>query len=392
MSKIKPIAFYLPQFHAIPENDKAYGKGFTEWTNTKKCKPLFEGHYQPRTPLNSNYYNLLDEGVMEKQAALAKEYGVYGFCYYHYWFKNGKKLLEKPLEKMLQNKKIDIPFCLCWANENWTKRWDGGNNEIIAVQDYDDMDGLDKHIDYLCEFFFDERYIKIDGRPLFLIYKPELIPNLKKTVSHIRKRVVSKGFPGIVLACQHPGFYFEGINLDLFDNYVQFQPAFVQKTIAYENLTVKEKWKMNIKCILTKLGLREMGRKIRRFNDKINGTKNIASVKLKQERRSFTGDFEKILSYEVKDKRLIAGAFTDWDNSPRNKNGICYIGSNPSIFGEYMSRLVKKIKKEYSSEFLFINAWNEWAEGAFLEPDEKYGYGYLEALKKVIENSDKFSN
>ena len=392
MSKIKPIAFYLPQFHTIPENDKAYGTGFTEWTNTKKCKPLFEGHYQPRIPLNSNYYNLLDEGVMEKQAALAKEYGVYGFCYYHYWFKNGKKLLEKPLESMLQNKKVDIPFCLCWANENWTKRWDGGNNEIIAVQDYDDMDGLDTHIDYLCEFFYDERYIKIDGKPLFLIYKPELIPNLKKTISHIRNRVVSKGFPGIVLACQHPEFYFEGINLEVFDNYVQFQPIFVQKAIAYENATLKEKWKLNLKCILAKLGLREVGKKIQRLGIQAVGKKDRVSIKIKQERRSFTDDFEKILSYEVKDKRLIAGAFTDWDNSPRNKNGICYIGSNPSIFGEYMSRLVKKIKKEYSSDFLFINAWNEWAEGAFLEPDEKYGYGYLEALKKVIESSDEFNN
>lgn len=148
----KIIALYLPQFHTIPENDKWWGNGFTEWTNTRKAKPLFKGHYQPKTPLNENYYDLSDVTVMEKQAELAKKYGVYGFCYYHYWFKNGKKLLEKPIENMLSDKKVKIPFCLCWANENWSRNWNGGNREILMEQDYGNKKDWDKHFEYLLNF------------------------------------------------------------------------------------------------------------------------------------------------------------------------------------------------------------------------------------------------
>ena len=169
-NKIKTIAFYLPQYHAIPENDKFWGKGFTEWINTKKATPLFEGHYQPKVPLNENYYNLLDDNVKIWQADLAKKYGVFGFCYYHYWFKDGKKLLEKPLEQMLKNKDVNIPFCMSWANENWSKRWDGGNQEIIAEQDYGTEDDWKKHLLYMVQFFKDERYITLNGDPVFLIY------------------------------------------------------------------------------------------------------------------------------------------------------------------------------------------------------------------------------
>ena len=145
-NKIKVIAYYLPQYHSIPENDAAWGKGFTEWVNTKKAKPQFEGHYQPKTPLNDNYYDLSDVNVMVKQAAMAKKYGIYGFCYYHYWFKNGKKLLEKPVEQMLKTSKVDIPFCMSWANENWSKRWDGGKEELIVEQDYGEEEDWRKHL------------------------------------------------------------------------------------------------------------------------------------------------------------------------------------------------------------------------------------------------------
>lgn len=379
--KVKTIAFYLPQFHTIPENDEAYGKGFTEWVNTKKAKPLFDGHYQPRTPLNENYYCLLDEGVMEKQIKLAKENGVYGFCYYHYWFKNGKKLLEKPIEKMLQDPSLDMPFCLCWANENWSKRWDGGDNGIIVSQDYGDEEDLKRHVDYLCEFFKDSRYIKKDGKPILLIYKLDLIPNLEKTLSIIRKRVKKNGFPGVEIIGQYPKFYLEKNNLQLLDGYVQFQPRFIQEQLMADS----HSGIVNaIKRIMIKLGLRMVGRKIRKIF--VKSYRDDYEKKL--EIRDYDADWNQILNYKVKDPTLYAGAFVDWDNTPRNVNGLVYTAASPEKFEKYMKLLLEKVKKEYKTEYIFINAWNEWAEGAYLEPDEKYGYAYLHALKRVMESQN----
>ncbi len=374
---MRPIAFYLPQFHPIPENDEAYGKGFTEWTNTRKAVPLFEGHRQPRTPLGENYYSLLDKDVMIRQAALAKEYGVYGFCYYHYWFSGGHKLLEKPVEMMLDCPEIDIPFCLCWANENWTKRWDGGNKDVIVAQDYGDMDDLDRHIDYLCDFFRDPRYIRIDDKPLLLIYKADIIPNLKKILDRIRSRVADNDFKGIVLASQYPKYFFEGVRLKYFDHYIQFQPRFAQELEERAGHSALYNTAMKI---MISLGMREFGKKLRA---KALGTDSFGE-NAELIHRSYSEDWERILSYEVRDKRLMAGAFVDWDNTPRNKKGLVYDGTTPVLFGEYMKRLSDKIDREYNSDFVFINAWNEWAEGAYLEPDTVYGYEYLEKLKESI--------
>lgn len=371
--KSKVIAFYLPQFHSIPENDKAHGKGFTEWTNTKKANPLFEGHRQPRTPMNENYYNLLDEGVMAQQIKLAKEYGVYGFCYYHYWFKNGKKLLEKPLENMLKDKSLDMPFCLCWANENWTRRWDGGNNEIIVEQDYGDLADLKNHVDYLCEFFRDERYIKIEGKPLLLIYKPELIPNLKLVVKTIREQAKINGFSDINISIQFPRYYIDGANLGLFDNYIQFQPKFIQDAQDADS-------KNPLRRFIKKLMITVDPDKTLMGKLKKSGGNTAPSLK----HRSYDSDWSSIISYKVKDKRLIAGAFVDWDNTARNKNGLVYDGADPQKFGKYMKALVKKVEAEYSTPYIFINAWNEWAEGTYLEPDSDYEYGYLEALSEAL--------
>lgn len=378
---IKTICFYLPQFHTIPENDEAYGKGFTEWTNVKKAAPLFVGHNQPRIPLKENYYCLLDDGVMEKQAKLAKEYGIYGFCYYHYWFKDGKKVLEKPLEMMLKNSNINIPFCICWANENWTKRWDGGNNEIILKQDYGDIYDLINHVDYLCEFFRDERYIYVDGVPLLIIYKPELIPQLKNYIKCIRKRVVENGLKGIKIAVQYPKYFLDNGKLDLFDYYIEFEPQFIE---SYQTNKMQNCIKKFIKSMLLNLNLVDLVRIIEEKNalqyNKLNHVKKL-------NHQDYDKSWEAIINHEVRDKRQIAGAFIDWDNTPRNKNGKVYDGATPEKFENYMIKLLKKIRREYNSDFLFVNAWNEWAEGAYFEPDEKNGFAYLQAMKKALKET-----
>ena len=372
--KSRVIAFYLPQFHSIPENDEAYGKGFTEWTNTKKAKPLFIGHRQPRTPLGGNYYNLLENGVMADQIKMAKKYGVYGFCYYHYWFKNGKKLLEQPIENMLADKSLDMPFCICWANENWTKRWDGGNNEVIVEQNYGDLQDLKNHVDYLCRFFKDKRYIRINGMPLLIIYKPELIPNLRKVIRTIREQAQINGIPKLNISVQFPRYFVDGANLDIFDNYIQFQPKFVQDD---EDAKAKSALRRKAKKLLLTV---DPNRKILGLLQKIHHVNAVPSLK----HRSYDDDWKKILSYEVKDERLIAGAFVDWDNTARNKNGLVYDGVTAEKFRNYMKMLVKKVNREYKMPYIFINAWNEWAEGTYLEPDEDNGYAYLEALNEAL--------
>ena len=381
-NQINTIAFYLPQFHAIPENDEAYGKGFTEWTNTKKARPLYEGHYQPRIPYNENYYCLLDADVMKKQAAMAKQYGIYGFCYYHYWFKDGKKLLEKPVEMMLKDPGIDIPFCLSWANENWSKRWDGGNNEIIALQEYGSEKEWDEHLQYLVPFFNDERYIKINGKPVFLIYKPELMDDYKKWVAFMRKEIKKYGFPGIVIMVQYPHYYLNGYPRNIFDYYIQFEPGYTRELEALKN---KNAMKFMIKKIFNQIGLQNLVHKIEKKSSMRYQSRHEAQLDI----REYEKDWEDILSRSVTDNKMIPGCFVDWDNTPRNVKGVTYRGAHPEKFGKYFSRLIKKSKKEYKKSIIFVNAWNEWAEGAYLEPDQKYGYAYLEELKRALEEAQE---
>lgn len=376
--KIKPICFYLPQFHPIPENDEAHGQGFTEWTNVKKALPLYEGHNQPRIPYNDNYYSLLDKEVMIAQTKLAKEYGIYGFCYYHYWFKNGKKLLEKPVEMMLENKDIDIPFCLSWANENWTHRWDGGNHEIIVEQDYDDLEDLEKHVDYLCQFFADDRYIFVDEKPLLLIYRPELIPNLSKTMKIIRQRAQRNGFKDLEIIVQFPKFLLNNHQLDLFDGFAEFQPIYEIHMEKHENRSPMFQF---VKTMMLKVGARNLVQKLETIGEKKAHNKALL------DRRDYEKTWQGIINRPVKNEKMIAGAFVDWDNTARNKNGRVFDGASPEKFGKYMKKLIQKVQSDYKSDIIFINAWNEWAEGAYLEPDKKNGYSYLESLKKAIEET-----
>lgn len=373
--KLKIIAFYLPQFHSIEENDKWWGKGFTEWTNVKKAVPLYPGHDQPRIPLNDNYYNLLNDDTKIWQANLAKKYGVYGFCYYHYWFK-GKKLLEKPAEQMLKNKSIDLPFCFCWANENWSRNWDGGNREIIVKQDYGEKKDWEEHFQYLLTFFKDSRYITVNGKPLLVIYKPDLINSIYEMVSYFKKRIVEEGFPGICLAFQFPTYYMDVFYRDdIFDYMIEFEPVFSRNNIVRHS-------SKKIEIVRKFFGEKT----ITKYRNSKNQLKYTFAKPHHLSMFFYDEAWEKILNQKWNNK-LLPGTFVDWDNTPRNKHGVVYSGFTIEKFEENIKKLVKRAYQE-NKPMLFINAWNEWGEGAYLEPDERYGYRKLETIRSALDGVD----
>jgi len=362
---IKVIAFYLPQYHPIPENDIAWGKGFTEWVNVKKAIPMFAGHYQPKIPLNNNYYSLLDDHTAKWQSDIAQKYGIFGFCYYHYWFKDGKKLLEQPAEKMLKDRNITIPFCFCWANENWSKTWDGGNNEIIVKQEYGSKESWEEHFKYLLEFFKDSRYITLDGKPIFIIYKPGEIPCLKEFIEFIKKRCVEEGMKGCEIIFQHPSSLCGDSVKQNCDYYIAFEPLYSwREREKEEKITMERIYNFFKKRVMNLTRKRtDCGIQLLDYDD----------------------EWKRIIQRDLSDKRMIAGAFVDWDNSARKKNGQVYVNGSPEKFENYMSQMNKKIQGSKLLNVLFLTAWNEWGEGSYLEPDERYGFDYLTAVKNAIQ-------
>lgn len=365
---MKVIAFYLPQFHTISENDEWWGEGFTEWRNVKKGKKYYEWQVQPRVPLNKNYYCLLDENVQVWQANLAKEYGIYGFCYYHYWF-DGHMLLEKPMERMLTNKKVDIPFCVCWANEDWTNAWVSSDEKILISQTYGDKEEWKRHYDYLSPFFKDDRYIVENGYPLFIIYRPEIIPCLNEMLEYWNQLAIKDGFKGIRFAYQNAGLDYP-IQKDNSAFYydIEMQPIYAKIVNAGMK---KRKIKNCVLNILKKMHLDWL----RSGVNKVNGPKVF--------------DYDEIWKTVIEtppiSDKSVPCAFVDFDNvCRREEQGWLFKGVSVEKFRVYFNELVKKAKKEYSNDWMFIFAWNEWAEGGYLEPDEHNGYGYLEAIKECI--------
>lgn len=354
MTKI--IAFYLPQFHAIPENDEWWGKGFTEWTNTKAAKPLYKGHYQPREPFEDNYYNLLDNDARVWQASLAKENGIDGFCYYHYWF-NGRQLLEKPLEAVLAAKEPDFPFCMCWANEPWTRAWDGGERQILMPQEYGVENDWNNHFNYLLKFFKDSRYIKVENKPVFIIYRSSSIPCREEMFSHWNKLCIENGFDGLYLV-EEVNIFQDSPACTNSNAVLEFEPMFTLKN----DIDFVSRIKRKMKTYLRKLGFSALD--IYNYDTIWNEIIN------------------RNAQYENKQKFL--GAFLDWDNSARKgKNATIIKGGNPEKFEAYFSKQLKKAEDQ-NCQFIFVNAWNEWAEGTYLEPDKKYGSAYLKAIKNSV--------
>lgn len=373
---MKLIAFYLPQFHEIEENNQWWGKGFTEWHNVKKAKPLFKGHNQPRVPLNKNYYDLSETNSLEQQQRLLEKYNIYGLCFYHYWFKDGKKLLEKPAELLLQNANINMNFCFSWANEPWTRTWDGKSGEIIMPQEYGAEKEWQAHFEYLLPFFKDKRYIKVEGKPVFLLYKSSDIPQLEKKLAFWQLLAKKNGLPGVylinTLRTKDDISKVQSFNQDTFSAHVEFEPR-------YSLLNAPKMYK------LKKYSYKRTRKTLDKFI-KIKKPINLAD------------NYDKIVQLSLSKKKLenvntIPGAFVEWDNTPRvGKNGSYIKGFTIEKFKEYMNLKIEKGITEYKSPFLFINAWNEWAEGTYLEPDEKYGYSKLEILKELSEKMDKKYN
>jgi lipopolysaccharide biosynthesis protein len=358
--KLRALALYLPQYHPIPENDEWWGKGFTEWRNVVKGTAIVDGQYQPHLPKDLGFYDLRLPEIREQQANLAKESGIYGFCYYHYWF-HGKRLIESPLNEVLASNKPDFPFCLCWANESWSRNWDGKEKQVLMKQEYSIEDDKE-HIKYLCENVFnDSRYITVDGKPVFIIYRPSSFPDMKKTVSLWRSEAKRMGFKDIYFIFFWAFDY--GVNPAEYgmDAAALFTP---------NPLPVKRKNNSVISRALNKLGLQ------------------------------FT-NYQKHSVYEYKDlvDYAINNKFPDdftlypcvtpmWDNYARRKLGGAkiYVNSTPALYEKWLSAICKiwKVKKN-EENFLFINAWNEWAEGNHLEPCERWDNQYLEATKRVLE-------
>ncbi len=343
---MKLIAFYLTQFHPIPENDQWWGKGFTEWTNAAKATPLFVGHYQPHLPADLGFYDLRVRETRHEQIKLAKAHGIDGFCYYYYWF-SGKRLLEKPLDDMLADPKSDMPFCLCWANENWTRRWDAAEHEILIAQEYRPDDDLE-FIKGLIPFFHDPRYIRINGAPLLIVYRPQHLPDSKRSVETWRTYCAKIGIPEIHVACALTHKNWDHVTYG-FDSGVEFPP---------HNMTAPN--------LAHELGF------FSPYKGYCPDYSDIAEMYLSRHYDSRNSGFR--------------GVFPSWDNTARRGDiGTVILNGTPENYEYWLSEAIRKTTEDFPNEerLVFINAWNEWAEGCHLEPDREYGHRFLRATAQA---------
>ena len=373
---MKIIPLYLPQFHTIPENDKWWGEGFTEWVNVQNAKPLYPGHNQPRVPLNDNYYDLSDVETLKWQCKLAKDHGIYGFCMYHYWF-NGHLLLEKPMEMLLAHPEIDIKYCISWANHDWTDGWKAQDRapKILIAHDFNDEQDWINHFNYMLPFFKDSRYMIENNKPLMIIYIPNLIRKLNKMLDLWTEMAKEAGFDGLTYIYQSAASSFDSSwDRSKFTYGVEMNPGYsnlyFQKKITSGFFPQLMKYSREIKRLLgirRSLLLQYRSREVKK-NDYDDLWKNILRL------RPLTNG-----------PKMIPCAVTDWDNTPRHCiNGSVYEGVTVDKFSNYFKQLVANAKKYYDTDMIFVFAWNEWAEGGYLEPDHKYGYGFLEGIKNAL--------
>lgn len=347
---ITTIAYYLPQYHAIPENDEWWGTGFTEWRSCTSARPLFPRHAQPKLPGDLGFYDLLSPDVQKRQAEKAKEYGIQGFCHYFYWF-DGRRILEQPTEILLANKDIDIDFCLCWANESWSRRWDGQERDVLMAQKYS-PENFEAFADELLKYFQDDRYIKVEGQPVFLIYRSAHVQHMPVLVETLRSKVKEAGFPDIYLvgaetfveygAWEDPAKY--GL-----DAAVEFPPHGTSSELIMPQKIIDEPFTGNIFNMLTTY-----------INSILRPDPNF---------------------------KLHRCLFPGWDNTARRDSAATiFVGQSKELFAHWLDHQCQWTERNHAPEnqLMFINAWNEWAEGAYLEPDILNGHDYLETFRDVL--------
>ncbi len=351
---LKMIAFYLPQFHPFPENDLWWGKGFTEWTNVSKAQPQYDGHHQPRLPGELGYYDLRLPEVMRQQIDLAHHYGVTGFCFHHYWF-GGKRLMERPVNQLIADPTLNIDFCLCWANENWTRRWDGAEQDVLIAQKHSPSDDIAFFEDIL-PALKDPRYIKIDGKPLLIVYRASLLPDAAATAMRWRNLALKAGLPGLYLVGAR-AFEITDPRPFGFDAAVEFPPHQVQASEISARKTIVNP----------------------DFSGKIYNYGELAERYGHSQEDRFTS-FKTVIP--------------SWDNEARKPGkGHIFDGASPHLYARWLTTAADTtLKNKPSERLLFVNAWNEWAEGAHLEPDRHYGYAYLHATANVLRNISNNAN
>ena len=377
---VKLVALYFPQLHPIAENDAWWGKGFTDWVNVKKAKPLFKGHFQPRVPLDDRYYDQSQLDTLKWQIELAKKYGIHGFCHYHYWF-DGKQLLETPTNMMLASKDLDFPFCLAWANETWSRRWDGQDHHILQEQTHRPDKAIWRaHFDYLFLAWSDPRSIKIDGKPVFLIYRPHRIDSIGDMFTYWRELAAERGLPGLFFVAMKQYEYPVPEVLKHFDASMHFQPFEALYSPDYDSDSHKP-------VVNTGSAMRVLRRLPEPLKKLLRPIRNLRITTLPISLYDYEKVWKQILKVE-RDAGLptFPGAFVDWDNTARyGKRARLFRGASPERFAFWFRQLVQITSQRPAPErFIFLNAWNEWAEGTYLEPDTRHGYRYLEAVKEGL--------
>ncbi len=349
------IALYLPQFHPVPENDTWWGKGFTEWTNTAKAKPLFPGHYQPHVPADLGFYDLRVPEVRDAQAEMARNAGIEGFCYYHYWFA-GRRILEKPFQEVLSSGKPDFPFCLCWANETWSGIWHGEPKRVLIEQTYPGDEDHRAHFETLLPAFRDKRYIRVDGKPIFLLYQPEKLPAPRETLALWQTMAQAAGLPGLHI-----------VGMSAKAAWNPHESGFDAKVML--PLVSGRPW----------ISRRQPLKWLRQQWDIRRG-------------RPVMYQYDRLMDAQVQPNDLPPSSYPclvhAWDNSPRSgRNGVVFLGTHPKRFQPRVRQALAAVQSRPAEHRLvFFKAWNEWAEGNHLEPDLKYGHEYLDVIREEFGN------